>query len=61
MAETRIQSTESVLAQLVKLQLHMEAKLTDLEGHSRRDNIRLHGIKERAVIHYYNGFFWRIY
>lgn len=47
-AETRIQSTEDVLSQLVKLQVQMEAKLTDLEGRSRRDNIRLHGVKEGA-------------
>lgn len=47
-AETRLQSTEDVLAQLAKLQEQMEAKLTELEGHSRRDNIRLHGVKEGA-------------
>ena len=47
-AETRIQSTEDVLSQLVKLQVQMEAKLTDLEGHSRCDNIRLHRVKEGA-------------
>lgn len=30
----------------MKLQVQMEAKLTDLEGRSRCDNIRLHGVKE---------------
>lgn len=47
-AETRIQTAEEVLAELVKLQKLTEAKLTDLEGRSRRDNVRIHGVKEGA-------------
>lgn len=43
-AETRIQAME----ELLKLQIHLDAKLTDLEGRSRRENIRIHGVKEGA-------------
>ena len=47
-AETRIQSSEEILTELVKLQMQTEAKLTDLEGRSRRDNVRIFGVKEGA-------------
>ena len=47
-AETRIQSSEEVLAELVKLQAQTEAKFMDLEGRSRRENVRLYGVKEGA-------------
>ncbi|CAJ1064770.1 hypothetical protein KUCAC02_013519 [Xyrichtys novacula] len=47
-AETRIQSTEEVVAELVKLQEQTEAKLMDFEGHLRRENVRLYGVKEGA-------------
>ena len=47
-AETRIQSWEEVVSGLVKLQEQTEAKLTDLEGRSRRDNVRIYGVKEGA-------------
>ncbi|KAF7654484.1 hypothetical protein LDENG_00069270 [Lucifuga dentata] len=47
-AEARIQILEEVLSELVRLQMKMEAKLTDLEGRSRRDNVRIHGVKEGA-------------
>lgn len=40
-AETWIQSAEDVLSELVKLQMQTEAKLTDLEGRSRRDKVRI--------------------
>lgn len=33
---------------LLKLQAHLEAKLTDQEGRSRRDNFRIHGVCEGA-------------
>lgn len=48
MAETRIQTSEDVLAELVKLQVQTEAKLTELEGRTRRENIRIHGVREGA-------------
>ncbi|KAJ4922362.1 hypothetical protein JOQ06_025899, partial [Pogonophryne albipinna] len=47
-AENRIQSSKDVLTELVKLQMQTEAKLTDLEGRSRRENVRIHGVKEGA-------------
>lgn len=47
-AEARIQSAENVLSEPVKLHVQTEAKLTDLEGRSRRDNVRIHGVKEGA-------------
>ena len=47
-AETRIQAAEDAVTELLKLQIHLDAKLTDLEGCSRRENIRIHGVKEGA-------------
>lgn len=47
-AETRIQSTEEVVAELVKIQEQTGAKLMDLEGRLRRENVRLYGVKEGA-------------
>lgn len=47
-AETRIQTSEEAVTELLKFQIHLDAKLTDLEGRSRRDNIRIHGVKEGA-------------
>ena len=45
-AEERIQNTEDVLSEMLKLQAQLEAKITDQEGRSRRENIRLYGIPE---------------
>lgn len=45
-AETRIQTNEEAVTEMLKLQIEMDAKLTDLEGRSRRENIRIHGVKE---------------
>lgn len=36
------------MQELLHLQIHLDAKLTDLEGRSRRENIRIHGVKEGA-------------
>ncbi|KAJ4939377.1 hypothetical protein JOQ06_028826 [Pogonophryne albipinna] len=51
-AEGRIEATETRLqvavTELLQLQVHLDAKLTDLEGRSRRENIRIHGVKEGA-------------
>lgn len=47
-AETQIQGTEEAVMELLKLQIHLDAKLTDLEGRSRRENIRIHGVEEGA-------------
>ena len=45
-AEAKIQANEDAVAEMLKLHIEMDAKLTDLEGRSRRENIRIHGIKE---------------
>uniref|UniRef100_A0A0S7ERB0 LIN1 n=1 Tax=Poeciliopsis prolifica TaxID=188132 RepID=A0A0S7ERB0_9TELE len=45
-AENRIQELEEVAMKLSKVQDEFEAKLVELEGRSRRENLRLHGIVE---------------
>lgn len=47
-AEEQIQQTVEVVSELLKLQAQLEAKLTDQEGRSRRDNIRIYGIPESS-------------
>lgn len=39
---------EVALSELFKLQTHMEVRMTDQEGSSTRDNIRIHGVSEGA-------------
>lgn len=46
--EDRVQSVEEATLELIKLQKKLEEKLIDQEGRSRRENIRLHGVKEGA-------------
>ena len=46
--ETRLQVAEDTVQELLHLQIHLDAKLTDLESRSRRENIRIHGVKEGA-------------
>lgn len=45
-AETRIQTQAEAITEMLKLHIEIDAKLTDLEGRSRRENIRIHGVKE---------------
>lgn len=45
-AETRIKANEEAVTEMLKLHVEMNAKLTDLEGRSRRENIRIYGVKE---------------
>lgn len=47
-AEERIQSSEDVLSQFVKLHTQTAAKLTDLEGCTWCKNVRIHGVMEGA-------------
>lgn len=47
-AETQIQGVEEAVTELLKLQIHLDAKLTELEDRSRRENIRIHKVKEGA-------------
>lgn len=44
LAETRIQNTEDVLMELLKLHTKMREKFVDVEGRSRRNNIRIYGV-----------------
>ncbi|KAK1891338.1 Calcium-dependent protein kinase 17 [Dissostichus eleginoides] len=46
--EARLQVAKEAVTELLQLQVHLDAKLTDLEGWSRRENIRIHGVKEGA-------------
>lgn len=46
--EDRVQGAEDVVAELLKLQEQLQSKLTDLEGRSRRENVRIYGIPEGA-------------
>uniref|UniRef100_A0AAV2L287 Uncharacterized protein n=1 Tax=Knipowitschia caucasica TaxID=637954 RepID=A0AAV2L287_KNICA len=46
--EERVQCVEEATCELIKLQRKLEEKLIDQEGRARRDNTRLHGIKEGA-------------
>ena len=43
-AETGIQVNDEAVTEMLKLQIEMNAKLTDLEGRSRRENIRIHAL-----------------
>lgn len=47
-ADGQIKQTGEVVSELLKLQAQLEAKLTDQEGRSRRDNIRIYRIAERS-------------
>lgn len=39
---------KEVLTRMQKAQLRLQSKITELEGHSRRNNIRIYGIREGA-------------
>lgn len=47
-AEERLQNVEDIMAEMLKLQSQMDAKLLDAEGRSRRESIRIYGIRENA-------------
>lgn len=46
--ETRIQVSEEVLLELAKRLSQAEQHIMELEGHSRRENIRIYGVAEGA-------------
>lgn len=46
--DDRTQRVEEATIALIKEQEKLAAKLTELEGRSRRDNLRFHGIAEGA-------------
>ncbi len=45
-AEERIQNTEDILLEMLKLHSSLDAKITDQESRSRRENIRIYGVAE---------------
>lgn len=45
-AEERVQSVEDIVTELFKIQSRLETQLTDQEGRSRRNNIRIYSIPE---------------
>ena len=47
-AEERLQSVEDATLELLELQKQFESRLVDQEGRARRENIRIHGVKEGA-------------
>lgn len=47
-AEERIQNAEEVLTAMLKMHSKMEEKLVDIEGRSRRNNVRIYGVPEGA-------------
>lgn len=46
--EERSQNTESVMAEFLKLQSQLDERITDQEGSSRWNNIRIYGVAEGA-------------
>lgn len=46
--EERTAEAQELLLQTVQIQDDMQAKLTDLEARSRRNNIRVHGFSKGA-------------
>uniref|UniRef100_A0AAQ6AQA3 L1 transposable element RRM domain-containing protein n=1 Tax=Amphiprion ocellaris TaxID=80972 RepID=A0AAQ6AQA3_AMPOC len=46
--EDRVQMTEEVLTELVKQHVQLKQQLSDLQGRSRRKNIRIYGVPEQA-------------
>ena len=47
-AEERLRCMEDATLELLELQKKFENRLVDQEGRSRRENIRIHGVKEGA-------------
>lgn len=46
--ESRVESTEELLLALAKLHAEAEVQISNLEGHSRRQNIRIYRVEEGA-------------
>lgn len=47
-AEERLQNVEEMIEEMLKLQEHLQRKLIDQEGRSRRANVRIYGVPEGA-------------
>uniref|UniRef100_A0A3P8SL04 L1 transposable element RRM domain-containing protein n=1 Tax=Amphiprion percula TaxID=161767 RepID=A0A3P8SL04_AMPPE len=46
--EQRIQNLEETTLELMELQKQVQTRMMDLEGRVRRENVRIHGVKEGA-------------
>ncbi len=46
--EDRVQNVEQVMSKMIKVMSQQENKLLDQEGRSRRENIRIYNVPERA-------------
>lgn len=59
--ETQIQANEEAVTEMLKLHIEMDAKLTDLEGRYRRENIRIYGGRgQKTTLHQWS-YLWRVY
>lgn len=47
-AEERIQTSEDAALEKLKLHMRLDEKLTEMESHSRRDNLRIYGVAEET-------------
>ena len=45
-SEERLQNVEDILSELLTIQEALQAKITDLQGRSRRENVRIYGAAE---------------
>lgn len=50
-SEVKLQANEEAVAEMLKLHIEMDTKLTDLKGRSRRENVRIHGLKQGSEHH----------
>lgn len=46
--EERMQATEEAASEMLKLYMRLDEKLTDMESHSRRENLRIYVVLEEA-------------
>lgn len=47
-AEDRIQTSEEAALEMLKLHMRLDEKLTEIESHSRRDNLSIYGVAEET-------------
>lgn len=47
-AEERIKASEEATLEMLKLHMRLDGKLTEMESHSRRDNLRIYGVAEES-------------
>lgn len=47
-SEERVQNTEDILTEMLKLEVNLDAKTTNQESHSRCETLRIYGVTEHA-------------